>query len=57
MVILYKSSFKQKICSSKLGRFCFLIPGCAWSLHHGAEGSKIQLFWRGVRDVIFRSYS
>ena len=52
MVILYKSSFKQKICSSKLGRFCFLIPGCARSLHRGAKRGEIELFWgRFIRII------
>ncbi len=49
---LQSRGLKLKICSSELGRFFCLIPGCARSLHRGDKGSEVELFWGGF-EIIF----
>jgi len=42
-----------------LADFSFLIPGCARSLHRGAKGSEVELFWGGFgidKKIVLNSF-
>jgi sulfopyruvate decarboxylase TPP-binding subunit len=49
LVLIFQSSGlkNKKSAQASLADFSYLIPDCARSLHRGAKGSEVELFWGG----------
>ena len=53
---LQSRGLKLKICSSKLGRFFYLIPGCARSLHRGDAENRTRVQTSSLKAFYIHSF-